>query len=72
MAANNNPRNAGNRAGNHVRNDRVDTQKHHYKEHDETLTNDANYDAKGRLTVDGEFDDTSQNADTHANDHGME
>ncbi|NUY79947.1 hypothetical protein HUK80_03490 [Flavobacterium sp. MAH-1] len=48
------------------------TRKHEYKEHDETLTNDANYDAKGRLTTDGEFDDKNQNVDRHANDHGME
>lgn len=48
------------------------TRKHEYKEHDETLTNDQNYDAKGRLTTEGEFDDKTQNVDPHANDHGME
>lgn len=44
----------------HARND---TQKHHYKEHEETLTNDANFDAKGQPKVDMEFDDKDQNVD---------
>lgn len=42
----------------HVRND---TQDHHYKDHDETLTNDANFDSgKPRMTM--ETDDKDQNA----------
>lgn len=48
------------------------TRKHEYKEHEETLTNDENYDAKGQITTDAEFDDKRQNVDPHANDHGME
>jgi len=53
-------------------NSRSATRKHQYKEHDETLTNDEKYDAKGRLTTEAELDDKLQNVDPHKNDHGME
>ena len=36
---------------------RDNTRDHRYKEHEETLTNDANYDADGQPTVDVELDD---------------
>ncbi len=42
---------------------RSDTQKHHYKEHEETLTNDANFDANGKPKVDMELDDKNQNVE---------
>lgn len=39
------------------------TRDHRYKEHDETLTNDANFTADGKPKTDMEFDDKDQNAD---------
>jgi len=48
------------------------TRKHEYRENDEKLTNDANYDEKGNPKTDVRFDDKDQNVDPHANDHGME
>jgi hypothetical protein len=41
---------------------RDNTRDHRYKEHDETLTNDANFDA-GKPTVRLELDDKDQNVD---------
>jgi hypothetical protein len=42
---------------------RNNTRDHRYKEHEETLTNDANYNADGQPTVDLELDDKDQNVD---------
>ncbi len=40
------------------------TQKHHYKEHDETLTNDGNFSTDtNQIDVSMEFDDKDQNVD---------
>ncbi len=41
---------------------RNNTRDHRYKEHDETLTNDANFDA-GNPKVDMEMDDKDQNVE---------
>lgn len=53
--ANNNQRNRDN-----IRDNTRDKQ---YKEHDETLTNDALYNDKQQLKVDAEFDDKKQNVE---------
>ncbi len=39
------------------------TRDHEYKEHDETLTNDANFEAGQPLESDMEFDDKRKNVD---------
>ncbi len=42
---------------------RSNTEKHQYKEHDETLTNDANFDSETQQpTTEMEFDDKLQNS----------
>ena len=42
---------------------RNDTRDHQYKEHDKTLTNDANFDADGKPKVNMELDDKNQNVE---------
>ena len=42
---------------------RDNTRDHRYKEHDETLTNDANFDTEGKPKVDMELDDKNQNVE---------
>ena len=42
---------------------RNNTRDHQYKEHDKTLTNDANFDADGKPKVDMELDDKNQNVE---------
>jgi hypothetical protein len=42
------------------------TRDHEYKEHDETLTNDANFDIDSQQAkIDMEFDDKRENVDKH-------
>jgi hypothetical protein len=45
------------------------TRDHEYKEHDETLTNDANFDSgTNQAKTDMEFDDKRENVDKHQQD----
>jgi len=53
-----NYQNSNQRNPDNVRNN---TRAHHYEEHDETQTNDANFDA-GKPKVDMHFDDKDQNS----------
>ena len=42
---------------------RNNTRDHQYKEHDKTLTNDANFDADGKPKMKMELDDKNQNVE---------
>lgn len=46
---------------------RNDTRAHHYRQHDETLTNDAIFE-DGKSRVDLELDDKDQNVDPNASE----
>lgn len=49
---------------------RDNTREKQYKEHDQTLTNDENYDVDTKkIQVDAEFDDKNQNVDKHHPDN---
>jgi len=55
-----NYQNSNQRNSDNVRNN---TRDHLYKEHDGTLTNDANFNADGKPKVNMELDDKSQNVE---------